>query len=920
MADPTSITIKGKELQLVTLDFETYYSQDFTLSGKMNMSEYVRDERFKAHGVSIKIGAQPTYWVRDRDIASELAKIKWDESALICHNTQFDGFIMSHHYGIVPAFYIDTLSMARGVLGHSTFHNLDTVAKMFGLAGKAKVGALLDTKGKYDLTDDEMEALGAYALDDVDDTEAIFHRMYPYLSDKELRLIDLTIRMFCDPILEVDIGRVHAEYVREGSLKDDSVKRAGVDPSDLSSNIKFAALLKARGVEPPMKESPTTGKQTYAFAKGDLDFQALLQHKDPQVRSLCEARLRIKSSIGETRAQRFMNAGDNGWKLPVALNYSGAHTHRWCMPPESEVLTKEGWVRMDEWAGQNIMQWSEDGAMSWSPTVMNEFPFQGVLKTIDSCHISGAFTDDHVIPRWTSGMAFKSDTAEETYGKNIRVPVTGVLSNRSGIKLSDSEIRLWVAIQGDGSIESTSRPIRFKFRKERKLIRLREILTEAGIQFSEFKCKVEHTVSIPRKHVRPWMWGAKSFGSEILKLSQHQREIFLGELRYWDGSVKSDYTHFTTTDKKAAEWVATLASISGIAANICKSARAKPQKDKFTVTLRDRRYANVQAKYWGEREYSGKVFCPTVSTGFFLVRSNGKIFVTGNSGGNKMNLQNLPRGGELRLSILAPEGMHVVVADSAQIEARTLAWLAGQEDIISAFAKGEDVYKLMATKIYPVDLKNVDKDQRFIGKLCVLGLGYGMGAAKLQHTLAAGIMGPPVEFSLEECQRSVNIYRSANYAIKDLWAMGDRIITDMSLGTSGSYGPLEWGAGFIRLPNGMFLQYPDLECEYYETSSGLQRTETTYRSRSGRTKLYGGILIENIVQALARIIVAEQMLECADITRVVTTTHDEIVAVHSICEAPKILERMIDIMSTPLEWCQDLPLSAEGGHARNYSK
>lgn len=619
MSDPTSITIKGKELQLVTLDFETYYSQDFTLSGKMNMSEYVRDERFKAHGVSIKIGAQPTYWVRDRDIASELAKIKWDESALICHNTQFDGFIMSHHYGIVPAFYIDTLSMARGVLGHSTFHNLDTVAKMFGLAGKVRVGALLDTKGKYDLTDDEMEALGAYALDDVDDTEAIFHRMYPYLSDKELRLIDLTIRMFCDPILEVDIGRVHAEYVREGSLKDDSVKRAGVDPSDLSSNIKFAALLKARGVEPPMKESPTTGKQTYAFAKGDLDFQALLQHKDPQVRSLCEARLRIKSSIGETRAQRMLNAGDNGWKLPVALNYSGAHTHRW-------------------------------------------------------------------------------------------------------------------------------------------------------------------------------------------------------------------------------------------------------------------------------------------------------------SGGNKMNLQNLPRGGELRLSILAPEGMHVVVADSAQIEARTLAWLAGQEDIIHAFANKQDVYKLMATRVYGVDLNEVTGDQRFIGKICVLGLGYGMGAAKLQHTLAAGIMGPPVEFSLEECQRIVNIYRSANYAIKDLWAMGDRIITDMSLGTSGSYGPLEWGAGFIRLPNGMFLQYPDLECEYYETSSGLQRSETTYRSRSGRTKLYGGILIENIVQALARIIVAEQMLECADITRVVTTTHDEIVAVHSICEAPRILERMIDIMSTPLEWCQDLPLSAEGGHARNYSK
>lgn len=615
----SSISINGRELQLVTLDFETYYSKDYTLSGKMNTSEYVRDEQFKAHGVSIKVGDGPTIWYRDRDVEAALRAIDWENTAVIGHNMAFDGFIMSHHYDILPAFYIDTLSMARGVLGHSTYHNLDTIAKMLGLEGKVKAGALVNTRGKYNLTDQEMEDLGEYALDDVDDTFEIFHRLYPYMPDKELRLVDLTIRMFCDPVLEVDLDRVRAEQLREGSLRDDSVSRAGSTVENLSSNVKFAELLRSAGVEPPTKISPTTGKETYAFAKGDLDFQALLRHEDELVRYLCEARMRVKSTIGETRAQRFLNAGADGNKLPVMLNYYGAHTGRW-------------------------------------------------------------------------------------------------------------------------------------------------------------------------------------------------------------------------------------------------------------------------------------------------------------SGGNKMNLQNLPRGGELRLSLYAPEGHEIVVADSSQIEARTLAWLAGQKDILHAFATKQDVYKLMATRVYGVNLEDVTPDQRFIGKICVLGLGYGMGAPKLQHTLAAGIMGPPVDFSLDECQRIVSIYRSANYAIADLWKRADDIITDMFLGIEGSYGPISWGKGYIALPNGMFLQYPDIECYPYETPSGIQRTETVYRSKNGSTRLYGGILVENIVQALARIIIGDQILECTDFTKVVTTTHDEIVSVHPSWDADSCLDRMLEVMSTPPEWCKDLPLAAEGGYARNYSK
>lgn len=613
------VEIGGKKYQIVTLDFETFYDKTYTLSGKINTSEYIRDDRFHAHGVGIKIGNGKTLWYTGKNIPLALREIDWARSALLAHNTAFDGFICSHVYDVKPAFYLDTLSMARAAHGHHMRHDLDTVAKAHGFAGKVKRDALADTKGKQQLTDKEERALGAYCVDDVDDTYKIFWKLHDHIPDKELLLIDLTLRMFCDPVLSVDIPRVQAELEAEIGGKAAALLRSGASIETLMSNDKFAELLKREGVNPPMKTSPSTGKPTYAFAKSDLDFQQLLRHPNKNVVALAEARLKVKSTIGETRAARFLEAGKNGMKLPILLNYSGAHTHRW-------------------------------------------------------------------------------------------------------------------------------------------------------------------------------------------------------------------------------------------------------------------------------------------------------------SGGNKMNLQNLKRGGELRRSILAPKGHVIVVADSAQIEARVLAWLAQQMDIVNAFANKDDVYKLMASAIYGIPVEQVTKDQRFIGKICVLGLGYGMGPNKLQQTLKQGTMGPPVDISLEECRRIVNIYRSRNYKIKNLWKIMDGIIASMLTGTSGEFGPLTYGKGYIQLPSGLFLQYYGLHGEAEVRHDDLVVQEATYLTRQGRSKIYGGLLTENVVQALSRVIIADQMLEISKRYRVVTMTHDEIVVICPKKDAKKCLADMLKVMSTAPEWANGLPLAAEGGYDTSYSK
>lgn len=302
------------------------------------------------------------------------------------------------------------------------------------------------------------------------------------------------------------------------------------------------------------------------------------------------------------------------------------------------------------------------------------------------------------------------------------------------------------------------------------------------------------------------------------------------------------------------------------------------------------------------------------------------------SGGNKMNMQNLKREdpddpentGILRKSILAPKGSVVVVVDSGQIEARVNAWLSGQDDLIEAFRQADlgldrDAYCKFADKIYGREITKKDKLERFVGKIAVLGLGYQMGHNKFQNTLALGTMGPPVFFEEALCKQIVNTYRRENYKIKQFWDFcTNTILPQMARGIEGEYKCLRWEKDRIWLPNGMSLKYPKLKAERNEESGW---DEWTYERKGERVKIYGGLLTENLVQALARIIVADQMLAIDQAGwRVVTTTHDEVVTVVKKAQGERAYKAMIKAMRTPPAWCADIPLNCEGGYAINYSK
>ena len=312
---------------------------------------------------------------------------------------------------------------------------------------------------------------------------------------------------------------------------------------------------------------------------------------------------------------------------------------------------------------------------------------------------------------------------------------------------------------------------------------------------------------------------------------------------------------------------------------------------------------------------------------FIDIASRGKLPVpikyyaahTGRFGGDdKINLQNLPsRGqnaGKLKKAIRAPEGYKVIDADSAQIEARVLAWLAEQNDLVEAFARKDDVYKKMASAIYGKPEDQISKDERFVGKTTILGAGYGMGAVKFQGQLKT--FG--VDVSLDEARRIIDIYRKTNPAVTALWRQAQNMLINMSraeacvLGRKGVLAVDPW-ENAVKLPSGLLMRYTDLK--YAEGEQGI---EFSYQTRKGRTRIYGGKVIENVCQAIARCIIAEQMLKIGKRYKVVLTVHDAIACIapdEEVAEAQAFVE---ECMRWTPEWAAGLPVNCESGVGQSY--
>ena len=620
-------------MRIITRDVETYYSREYSLS-KMTTESYIRDPRFEVIGVGIKVDDNPPDWYSGDNVGRFLNSLDYSKDAIVAHNTVFDGAILSWIYGIKPKFWFDTLSMARPFHHSTVGGSLKALANHYNLGQKGDEVIQALGKNRKDFSPQELDRYADYCLQDVNLTYELYKKLKVRVPVSELMIIDQTIRMYTEPSIMLDrkVLEQHLHKVREDKKKlIESLALKGVSEERvkkaLMSNQIFAKILETVGVEAPMKISLRTGKETYAFAKTDKEFTALLEHPNPKVQALVAARLGTKSTIEETRTENLIKVSDRG-SLPILLNYYGAHTGRF-------------------------------------------------------------------------------------------------------------------------------------------------------------------------------------------------------------------------------------------------------------------------------------------------------------SGGDKLNLQNLPRNGAIRKAITVPEGKILVACDSSQIEARMVAYIAGQDDLVQAFREGRDVYSEFATEVYGKRVTKADKIERFVGKTCILGLGYGMGHVKFRATLALGQGGIAVDIDENEARRIVNLYRQKNHKIVSLWHSCGHALTGMIAGSSGNICELlPYDKDGITLPNGLKIKYHALR----NTSNGFEyiadartfrklaqkRILTGEQQKIDWTRIYGGKVTENVVQALARIVVAEQMASIGQSYRVAFQVHDEVIITtreNDLTNARQLVEKQ---MSTPPSWAKDLPVACESGVGYNY--
>jgi len=622
-------------MDIVTIDFETYYDKDYSLS-KITTEAYVRSPLFEVIGVGVKVNDGPVDTYSGDNPGRFLKSLDYSDKAILCHNTVFDGAILSWKFGIKPKLWLDTLSMARPKHASTVGGSLKALAVEYELGQKGEEVIHAMGKRRKDFSPVELAAYMKYCANDIDLTYALFKKLKKGFPADEMRVIDTTIRMYTEPMVELDEDLLDdhlTKVIMSKQILLDSLGGGGKDI--IMSSDKFAKLLKRRGVTPPTKTSATTGKETYAFAKTDLAFLDLQDHPDPVVQTLVSARLGLKSTLEETRTRNLIAVSQRG-RLPIMLNYYGAHTGRF-------------------------------------------------------------------------------------------------------------------------------------------------------------------------------------------------------------------------------------------------------------------------------------------------------------SGGDKLNLQNLPSRGDntIRRALRAPEGYKIISCDSSQIEARMVAYLAGQSDLVQQFSENRDVYSEFASEIYQRKITKADKVERFVGKTCILGLGYMTGAAKLRDTLKRGQGDISVDLTEDEAQDIVDIYRRKNHHIVKLWGECGYALSSMVAGRKGRIGTLlSYDPEGIIMPNTMKLRYhglhaTDRQFTYIQDRRMFDRAMKARLAGDksdvgsdlipGQTRIYGGKVTENVVQALARIVVSGQMLAIRDAGyHVAFQVHDENVCVVPEDQAEQAQKDIEEIMSTAPAWAPDLPVACEIGMADTY--
>jgi hypothetical protein len=914
-------------IDIVAIDFETYYSREFSLS-KMTTEEYIRHPDFEVIGVGIKrVGDEGSgAWYTGDDVGPALHQLNLHKCAVLAHHAAFDGAILSWKYGIQPAFWLDTLSMSRPIHGTNVGGSLKALADHYQIGAKGT--EVVDAMGKRlaDFTPQELHQYGRYCINDVELTIKLLAILRPFIPPGELRVIDLLIRCYTEPVIELDVPLLeqHLQNTRDG--KSSLLKALTKDGDEsklkdiLMSNDKFAALLQALRVVPPTKISQRTGKEAWAFSKTDAEFTALLEHPNPKVQAAVAARLGTKSTIEETRTQNLLGVASRG-RLPIMLNYWGAHTGR-----------------LSGGDGMNLQNLPSRG----NTTIRRALraPEGYAVIACDSSQIEARIVawlagQDDLVQAFREGrdiysefatdvygrLITKSDKTERFVGKTCIAEGTLILTERGEVPIEDITIedRVWdgvewvnhegVVYQGEKEVicydglyatadhgvltDQGALPLGIA------ASRLATLLTsgDAGeaVRVSEDYLPAdttpEETHLLVRRMYEMWRTGLDQCGQLEVRQIQRLSDLFANQVKTFD------YT-----------W----AKIRRHSSSLYQS---------ITQALRD--------LWWTWYQTTIRVAHGLYPLGGEISSAPGLQWRGGRPGGQRRTLH--PR---------KPPAGYAPGAGQQQAQ-YSQGLLAGAGDttcgvpfpvhpLLDVQISGEGRANRRAGdgKVRVYDILNAGPRRRYTAanKLvlnCILGLGYGMGAAKLQRTLELGMAGISVKLELDEAERIVRLYRQKYHKIPMLWRQCDNALAGIASANPGAIGgAVPYDARGVRLPNGIYLTYAELRSSPNGYEYIGERRELAKFKRGEPAefdKIYGGKLTENVVQGLAAQVIREQMVAAVNAKmKIVLQVHDEIVVAVPEESGEAMEAKLVEIMSTPPKWAAGLPVACEAGRADNY--
>ncbi len=637
--------------------------------------------------------------------------------------------------------------------------------------------------------------------------------------------------------------------------------------------------------------------------------------------------------------------------------YGANRTGRFCLTGDHEVLTDNGWQRLDEWTGGKIACWNPSGeTVSFQKSNALVFPYEGIMYEYCDKRIDQISTPEHkMYVKRRYGGEWLIDTVENMEKYRPSIPFTGYRQTTAG--LEHSILRVLVMVQADGCFTEDGSVV-LAFTKLRKVERCKTLLRAADVSFvyREYgeKRRVRHQFKIYSRNVPLWLriFRNKTFDTWLFDESA---DVFFDELVHWDGyqSAKNSI-QYVTCNKKNADMVQALAHITGRAAQM----KVKDRKDEHPnwsdayvvdIWLTPKNCHEVKTKP-RKFQYNGSVYCAETPTGFFLVRRNGRVWITGNSG-RLVQLQNLPqnhisdleqarglvKAGDfdalsmlyedipdtlsqlIRTAFVPQDGRKFIVADFSAIEARVIAWIAGERWRLRVFEGGGDIYCASASQMFhvPVEKHGVNGHLRQKGKIAELALGYGgsVGALKSMGALEMGL-------AEEELQPLVSAWRDSNPSITEFWWAVDHAVKEcikkrVPTETHGIRFDYQSGMLFITLFSGRRLAY--VKPRIGENQFGGE--SVTYMGVGGtkkweRLESYGPKFVENIVQAVSRDILCYAMRTLRNCS-IVAHVHDEIIieadrrmSLHAVCEQ----------MGRTPPWAKGLLLWADGYECSFYQK